>query len=117
MLPLGPATKGTVYLNRDMSSLNTFLHDETLQYLQENSVHGATVFWLYVGFGVHGHPSQKDAGDVAGLHPPVLVCFIQTAQKIEAILTQLLAMVTAGLVEAKPTEILRNISTSERVIS
>ncbi len=38
-------------------------------------------------------------------------------KKVEAIPTPLLEMVTDGLVEAHPTEILKNISTGERVIS
>jgi PII-like signaling protein len=117
MLPLGPATKVTIYLNRDTGSSNGFLHDEILQYLQKSGVHGATVLRPYAGFGVHGHLHKKDAGDVAGLHLPVVIYFIETAEKIEVILPPLLDMVTDGLVEAHPTEILKNISTSERVIS
>jgi PII-like signaling protein len=117
MLPLGPATKVTIYLNQDTGSSNGFLHDEILQYLQENGVHGATVLRPYAGFGVHGRLHKKDAGDVAGLHLPVLICFIETAEKIETILISLLEMVTDGLVEAHSTEILKNISTGERVIS
>jgi uncharacterized protein len=117
MLPLGPATKVTVYLNRDTSSSNGFLHDEILRYLQKNGVHGATVLRPYAGFGVHRRLHKEDAGDVSGLHLPVLICFIETAEKVEAILTSLFEMVTDGLVEAHPTEILKNISTGERVIS
>jgi PII-like signaling protein len=117
MLPLGPATKVTIYLNRDTGSSNGFLHDEILQYLQENGVHGATILRPYAGFGVHGRLHKQDAADVAGLHLPVLICFIETAQKVETILRPLLNMMTDGLVEAHPTEILKNISTGERVIS
>jgi PII-like signaling protein len=117
MLPLGPATKVTIYLNRNTGSSDGFLHDEILQYLQTNGVHGATILRPYAGFGVHGRLHKKDAGDVAGLHLPVVVYFIETAKKIVAILPPLLDMVTDGLVEAHPTEILKNISTGERVIS
>ncbi len=117
MLPLGPATKVTFHLNRDTSSSNGFLHDEILKYLQKSGVHGATVLRPYAGFGVHGRLHKKDAGDVAGLHLPVVICFIETAQKVETILTPLLEMVTDGLVEAHATEILKTISTGERVIS
>jgi uncharacterized protein len=117
MLPLGPATKVTIYLNRDTGSSNGFLHDEILQYLQKNGVHGATVLRPYAGFGFHGRLHKDDAGDVAGLHLPVVICFIETTGKIEAILAPLLEMVTDGLVEAHLTEVLKNISTSERVLS
>jgi PII-like signaling protein len=117
MLPLGPATKVTIYLNRDTGSSNGFLHDEILQYLQKNGVRGATVLRPYAGFGVHGRLHKEDAGDVAGLHLPIVICFIETAEKIDVILPQMLEMVTDGLVEAHPTEILKNISTGEKVIS
>jgi len=117
MLPLGPATKVTIYLNRDTSSSKGFLHDEILQSLQRNGIHGATVLRPYAGFGVHGRLHKEDAGDVAGLHLPVVICFIETVEKIEAILPHLLEMVTDGLVEAHPTEVLKSISTGERVIS
>lgn len=107
MLPLGPATKVTIYLNRDTSSSNGFLHDEILQHLQKNGVHGATVLRPYAGFGIHGRLHKEGAGDVAGLHLPVLICFIEAAQKVEAVLAPLLEMVIDGLVEAHPTEILK----------
>jgi hypothetical protein len=54
---------------------------------------------------------------VEGLHLPVLIYFMEQEQKVEAILGRLLSMVTDGLVEAHPTNVLRNVASSEKVIS
>jgi uncharacterized protein len=117
MLPVGPAVKVTVYLNQDTGAEHGFLHDEILRYLQSKSVNGATAYHPHSGFGMHGRLHVAGAGDVAGLHLPVIIYFVETREKMDAILPTLLAMVTDGLVEAHPTEILKNISTSERIIS
>jgi PII-like signaling protein len=117
MLPVVPAVKVTVYLNQDTGAEHGFLHDEILLYLKSNAVHGATVYRPHAGFGMHGRLHTAGAGDVAGLHLPVILYFVETREKVDSILPDLLGMVTDGLVEAHPTEILKNISTSERVIS
>ncbi|WP_058187280.1 DUF190 domain-containing protein [Terracidiphilus gabretensis] len=117
MLPVGPAVKVTVYLNQDTGAEHGFLHDEILRYLLTNGVNGATVYRPHAGFGLHARLHTSGAGDVAGLHLPVVIYFVDTGEKVDSVLPALLAMVTDGLVEAHPTEILKNISTSERVIS
>jgi uncharacterized protein len=117
MLPVGPAVKVTVYLNQDTGAEHGFLHDEILRYLQTSDVNGATVYRPHAGFGMRGRLHTSGAGDVAGLHLPVVIYFVDTREKVDSVLPALLAMVTDGLVEAHPTEILKNISTSERVIS
>jgi uncharacterized protein len=117
MLSLGSAVKVTVYLNQDTGAEHGFLGDEILRYLQSSRIHGATVYHPHGGFGMHGRLHTSGAGDVAGLHLPVVICFVDTQERVNAVLPALLAMVTDGLVEAHPTEILRHVSTSERVIS
>jgi hypothetical protein len=51
------------------------------------------------------------------LHLPIILYFIEKQEKVNSILPELLAMVTDGLVEAHPTEILKGASGAERVIS
>jgi PII-like signaling protein len=60
---------------------------------------------------------SRDAGSVAGEHLSVLLYFVDEVVKVKAILPELLAMVTDGLVEAHPTEILKIITTAEKVLS
>jgi hypothetical protein len=54
---------------------------------------------------------------VAGLHLPVVIYFVEQQQKVDAILGELLSLVSDGLVEAHPTTVLKNVSSSEKVIS
>jgi PII-like signaling protein len=119
MLPSGPATKVTIYLNQDTGSGRGFLHDEILALLKDKGVGvgGATMLRPYAGFGSHNRLHKADEGDVAGLHLPVVIVFVETTEKVSAILPTLLDMVTDGLVEAHPTEILKSVIGKEKVIS
>ncbi|MFC6644201.1 DUF190 domain-containing protein [Granulicella cerasi] len=119
MLPIGPAMKVTIYLNQDTSSKRGFLRDEILSFLREKGVGvgGATVLHPYAGFGSHGRLHKSDEGDVEGLHLPVMICFIETMEKTQSILPILQEMVTDGLIEAHPTEVLKSAKQEEKVIS
>jgi PII-like signaling protein len=119
MLPVGPATKVTIYLNQDTSSAKGFLRDEILTLLRDREIGigGATVLHPYAGFGSHGRLHKTDEGDVAGLHLPVVIFFIETVEKADSILPTLLDMVTDGLIEAHPTQILMSVAGKEKVVS
>lgn len=119
MLPVGPAIKVNIYLNRDTGSTRGFLWEEVLDLLQEKhiGIGGATVLHPYAGFGSHGRLHKADQGDVAGLHLPVVISFIETSSKVDSVLPTLLDIVTDGLVEAHPTEILKSVAGKEKVIS
>lgn len=117
MLETGPAVKVTIHLNRDTGAAHGFLADEILAFLRQQGIEGATVIQAYAGYGAHGQLHTSGAGDVGGLHLPVIIYFIERQDKVDAIVDRLLAMVTDGLVEAHPTNVLRNIATSARVIS
>ena len=117
MLETGPAFKVTIHLNRDTGAANGFLVDDILAFLLRHGIEGATAIQAYAGYGSHRHLHTSGAGDVEGLHLPMIIYFIEQEQKIESILAQLLSMVTDGLVEMHPTNILRNITSSEKVIS
>ena len=119
MLQVGPATKVTIYLNQDTGSRHGFLCDEILALLRKKGVGvaGATVIRPYAGFGEHGHLHKADAGDVDGLHLPAVIFFVDDPTKVNSILPALLGMVTDGLVEAHPTEVLKSALGTEKVIS
>ena len=117
MIPVGPGIKVTVYLNEDTNAAHGFLHEEIMNHLQKNGIDGSTLFRAQAGFGTHGRVHTENAGDVEGLHLPILIQFVETPEKVEAVLPGLLELVTDGLVEAQPTEILKHIRGQERVIS
>lgn len=119
MQAVGSATKVTIYLNKDTGAKHGFLHDEILSYLQSNDVGigGATVLHAYAGFGSHGRLHKSDEGDISGLHLPVVIFFVEEQAKVSAVLPALLEMVTDGLIEAHPTEILKSVAGSEKVLA
>jgi PII-like signaling protein len=117
MLQAGPAVKVTIHLNRDTGATRGFLLDEILDFLRTSGVDGATVFRAYAGFGAHHQLHTTGAGDAAGLHLPVILYFIGQRERVESILPELLSLVTDGLVEWNPTEVLKHVSSAEKVIS
>jgi PII-like signaling protein len=117
MLQAGPAIKVTIYLNRDTGAEHGFLVDEVLTFLLRNEIHGATVLQAHAGFGERRKLHVSGAGDVTGLHLPIMICFIEQQARFDAFREELLALITDGLVEAHTTTVLKNVSSSEKVIS
>ncbi|GGH11441.1 DUF190 domain-containing protein [Silvibacterium dinghuense] len=117
MLNIGPALKVTIHLNRDTGAKHGFLVDDILDFLQKRGIAGATAIQAFAGFGAHRRLHTEGAGDVGGEHLPVLIYFIDEPAKIDAILDDLLAFVTDGLVEMHPTQVLRSITATEKVIT
>jgi hypothetical protein len=117
MLEAGPALKVTIHLNRDTGGPHGFLAEDVLDFLRQHGIEGATAIQAYSGYGAHRQLHTSGAGDVEGLHLPIIIHFVEQQSKVDAILDDLLAMVTDGLVEAHPTHVLRNVASSEKVIS
>jgi PII-like signaling protein len=117
MLEHGPAVRVTIHLNDDTGAAGGFLAGTILDFLRRHEIDGATVLRADAGFGAHRQLHKRGAGDVEGLHVPVILYFIEKQQKIDAILDELLQLVTDGLVEAHPTTVLKNATSPEKVIS
>jgi PII-like signaling protein len=117
MLQAGPALKVTVHLNQDTGSAQGFLYEDVLRFLKERGIDGATALRAHAGFGAHHRLHRGDTGDVTGEHLPMIVYFVDEVAKVQGILPELLAMVMDGLVEAHPTEVLKNITTAEKVLA
>jgi uncharacterized protein len=117
MLEIGPALKVTIHLNRDTGAAHGFLSDEILAFLRRSGIEGATMLQAHSGFGPHRQLHTDGAGDVAGLHLPAIIYFIEQEQKVDSILDELLLLVSDGLIEAHPTRILKNVTSSAKVIS
>jgi PII-like signaling protein len=117
MLEAGPALKVSIHLNRDTGAAHGFLTDDILAFLQRRGIEGATAVQAWAGYGAHRQLHTSGAGDVDGLHLPVVIYFIERQSKVDEILDELLSMVTDGLVEAHPTQVLKGAASSEKVIS
>jgi PII-like signaling protein len=117
MLEIGADLKATIHLNRDTGAAHGFLSDEIVGLLRGAGIEGATILQAHAGFGAHRKLHTDGAVDVAGLQFPILIYFIEEQSEVEAILDEPLAIVTDGLVEAHVTTNLKNVTSSERVIS
>ena len=117
ILSNGNALKVTVYLNQDTGSFEGFLADDILRLLSRAGIGGATVFHAHAGFGAHRRLHTSGAGDVQGQHLPVIIYFVDSPERVHAVLPKLLEMVTDGLVEAHPTTILKSVSSAEKVLA
>jgi PII-like signaling protein len=117
MLQAGAALKVTVYLNEDTGSGRGFLTDDILAFLLKKGIAGANVIRAHAGFGAHRRIHRGDAAGVDGEHLPVILSFIDEVTKVRGILPELLTMVTDGLVEAHPTEVLKDVSGLEKVLA
>jgi uncharacterized protein len=117
MLQAGPALKVTIHLNQDTGSSRGFLYEDILRFLRDAGFEGATALRAHAGFGVHRTLHRGDAGGVEGEHLPMIIYFIDEALKVQRVLPTLLEMVTDGLVEAHPTEVLKHVSNPEKVLS
>ena len=108
MLTPGPALKVTVHLNGDTSAQQGFLYQDVLAYLQRKGMQGATVLHAYAGYGAHRQMHEQGGGPVAGEHLPVQILFVDTDANVQAAMPELLAMVSDGLVEMHPVEVLKH---------
>lgn len=110
LLQPGPALKVSVYLNQDTSAREGFLYQDVLALLKRHGVQGATVYRPYAGYGTHRQLHEQGGGPVAGEHLPVLLLFVDTEDRVRAALPELMAMVTDGLVEMHPVEVLKHVA-------
>ena len=102
MLAKGPAKKVTVYLNEDTKYHHQPLHIALLEYLLSNGVSGATAMRAMAGFGRH-HVIHTPRIELLSEHLPVVVEFIESAEKVEELLPGLQEMVTDGMIEVQDT--------------
>ncbi len=107
MLVPGPAKKIVIHLNGDTSSRHDFLYKEILALLLASGVAGATLLYPQGGFGSHHLMHVQGGGIDSDRHAPGRIEFIETAEKVDALLPALYELVTDGLIEAQDTIILK----------
>ena len=106
MLSRGPAKKVTIYLNEDTQHHLETLHEAILTFLLHRGVAGATAFRAMAGFGSHGRLHTRKI-EVMAEHLPMIVEFVEAAEKVDELLPTLYDMVTDGLIEVSDTNIVK----------
>jgi PII-like signaling protein len=106
MLQTGRAKKVTIYINEDIRHHLGSLSDAVLTFLLHKGVSGATATRAMAGFGAHRtmHSSKIEA---LAEHLPIRVEFIDSAETVDALIPELSAMVSDGIIDVQETEVVR----------
>jgi PII-like signaling protein len=102
----GPAKKVTIYVNEDARHRHLPLHDALMGYLLHHGVAGATATRALSGFGsqrvLHSHKVEALAQ-----HLPIRLEFVESAEKVDALLPTLYDMVADGFIEVQDTTVIK----------
>ncbi len=112
MLTAGPAKKVTIYIGEDVRHRGEPLYVAVLNFLFSHKVAGATVTKGLAGFGAHHHMHAARVLEISE-NLPIKIEFIESAQKLDALMPELLPLAGKALVEVQETTILKAALSSE----
>jgi hypothetical protein len=104
MLTSGKAVKVTVYLSDGAKHHGVPVYTSVLDFLFHSGIAGATVIKGVAGFGAKHRIHSAHILEISD-HLPVLVQFIETPAKVEAILPDLEKLTGSVLIEVVETTI------------
>lgn len=81
------------------------LYEVIVDLLRSRHYAGATVYRAIMGFGANAH-LHTDRVEVLSLDLPIVVEVIETAEKIEAILPEIDAMITSGMISLERAKVI-----------
>lgn len=105
MLTSGKAVKVSVYLSDGARHHGIPVYTSLLDFLFHSGVAGATVVKGVAGFGARHRLHAAHLLDISD-HLPVKLEFIETREKVDAILPELQQRAGSGLIEIQETTIL-----------
>jgi PII-like signaling protein len=105
MLTTGKAFKVTVYLSDGAKHHGVPVYTSILDYLFHNGIAGATVVKGVAGFGAKHRMHSAHIVEISD-HLPIKVEFIETREKVDAILPELEKRTGSGLIEVQETSII-----------
>src|SRR5271163_2232731 len=106
MLTAGPGKKVGIYVAEDEQYHGSTAYAAILDFLFFHGVSGATVTRGIAGFGSDHHLHTSRTVELA-TQMPIKVEFIETAEKVEALLPKLHEMAGSGLIEMHDTTIVK----------
>ena len=105
MLSSGKAVRVTIYLSDGAKHHGVPVYASVLDYLFHSGIAGASVLKGVAGFGSRHHMHAAHLLDISD-RLPVLVQFIETREKVDAVLPELAKRTGSGLIEVLDTEII-----------
>jgi PII-like signaling protein len=106
MLSKGPAKRVVIFVNEDTTYHHGSLYEAILTFLLHKGVSGATATKALAGFGAHHHLHTPNVEALAE-HLPVRIEFIESTERVDALLPTLYEMVSDGLIEVQDTTIIK----------
>jgi hypothetical protein len=101
---LRPARKVIVYVNEDVRYRHHLLYQAVMKFLLEHDVPGASAIRCLEGFGSHRQLHTPKVEALAE-HLPIRIEFVDTAERVEALLPELAAMVQDGLISVQDVSV------------
>jgi len=104
MLTSGKAVKVSIYLSDGAKHHGVPVYTSLLDYLFHNGVHGATVLKGVAGFGSTHRIHSAHILEISD-HLPVKIEFIETREKVDALLPELEKRASCGIIEIQETTV------------
>jgi hypothetical protein len=92
--------KVIIYVNEDSKFQHHLLYQAVMKFLLDRGVPGASAIRCLEGFGSHRQLHTPKVEALAE-HLPIRIEFVDTAERVEALLPELAAMVTDGLISVQ----------------
>jgi PII-like signaling protein len=105
MLTSGKAVKVTLYLSDGAKHHGVPVYSSILDFLFHGGIAGATVTKGVAGFG-HAHRIHSAHILEISDHLPVKIEFIETREKVDAVLLELQKRIGSGLIELQETTVI-----------
>lgn len=105
MLMSGKAVKVHIYLSEGARHHGVPVYSSILDYLFKSGVAGATVFKGVAGFGREHRMHAAHLLDISD-YLPVVIVFIDTKEKVDAVLPEIQKLTGSGLIEVQETTII-----------
>ncbi|HLH34384.1 MAG TPA: DUF190 domain-containing protein [Alloacidobacterium sp.] len=104
MLNSGKAVKVSIYVSEGSTHKGAAAYSSILDFLFFRGVTGATVLKGVAGFGADHHLHSASTVDISD-RLPMKIEFIETREKVDALLSQLQEMAGTGMIEVQETMI------------
>ena len=105
MLHTGKAVKVSVYLSDGAKSHHIPVYASLVDFLFKSGIAGASVFKGVAGVGAKHRMHSAHILEISD-HLPIVIQFIETREKVDAILPELQKRATSGLIEMHEVEII-----------
>lgn len=105
MLQTGTAVKVILYLSDGAKHHGVPVYTSILDFLFKSGITGATVLKGVAGFGTTHRIHSAHILEISD-HLPIVIVFIETREKVDAVLPELEKRATSGIIEIQETSII-----------